>query len=238
MQSSWALTPFGYLWVHNLPHFFWNCVFKQHRLFSVIKYWRYVPISICWLMVSKFVVFTLSYRGIHVSSYHKYIVFRYLWDKWREFIIERGCLIFITDICWTETRNYGCTVIAIESGNYQSWTNFLNAIHWLECRWTKKLTMPPIVELVEFFHVEADMKVQPFPMSWYSRYRSLWKKQCCWTHMVSMLYVAAETTSSENWLILDSVRTLKVEIVMMRLHLRSRCFGSVAVVVFLSWHHH
>ena len=39
---------------------------------------------------------------------------------------------------------------------------------------------------------------------------------------------AAEATSSDIWLILDSVRTLKVEIIVVRLHLRSRCLGSVA----------
>ena len=46
--------------------------------------------------------------------------------------------------------------------------------------------------------------------------------------MISMLYAIAEATSSESWLILDSVRTLKVEIVVVRLHLSRHCVGSVA----------
>ena len=80
------------------------------------------------------------------------------------FMIERGCLIFITDICWK--RNYGCCIgIAIESDNYQTLFNDLSA------GGLTSIPIPLIVELVEFFHAEADMKVQPFTMSWYLRSR-------------------------------------------------------------------
>ena len=68
---------------------------------------------------------------------------------------------------------------------------------------------PPIVALLEIFHVDAEANVHPLPVSWYL-ISLLWMYLCSCMHIMFLLWSIAKAVSSGSWPILFKVLTLNV----------------------------
>ena len=91
---------------------------------------------------------------------------------------------------------------------------------------------PPMMSLLGFFHVDAEINVYPFLETWYFISTSLWEYLCSCMHTMSILCSVADTVSSSSWPILFKVLTLNVTICTVLLHLSNFCSGLRSVADF------
>ena len=78
----------------------------------------------------------------------------------------------------------------------------------------RSIPTPPVAELTEFFHADADTTVHPFLSSWYFSSSSLWYNLCSCMYMIFIFYLAEYHLSSA-----DQCSNVKVAMLIVFWHL-------------------
>ena len=90
------------------------------------------------------------------------------------------------------------------------------------------ITTPTVVAVTEYFHADAEINVNPWPVSGYLI--SLpWMYLCSCMHIMSMLWSIAEAVTSGNLPILFKVQTLNVTVCIVVFHFSKFCFSLSSV---------